>query len=47
MSQAIRNDGIIQIRVWAEIKAMLTRAAALRGQKLTEFLMRRPSRMKR
>ena len=34
-----RKDDIIQIRASAETKAILNRAAALRGQKLSEFLL--------
>jgi uncharacterized protein (DUF1778 family) len=34
-----RKDDIIQIRASAEAKAMLNRAAALRGQKLSEFML--------
>jgi uncharacterized protein (DUF1778 family) len=34
-----RKDGVIQIRASAETKAMLNRAAALRGQKLSEFML--------
>ena len=36
--QARRND-MIQIRASAETKAILTRAAALRGQNLSEFML--------
>lgn len=39
MSQTIRKDDVIQIRAPAETKAMLNRAAALRGQKLSEFML--------
>lgn len=39
MSQPVRKDDIIQIRAPAETKAMLNRAAALRGQKLSEFML--------
>ncbi len=39
MPQPIRKDDIIQIRAPAETKAMLNRAAALRGQKLSEFML--------
>jgi uncharacterized protein (DUF1778 family) len=39
MTQNIRKDDIIQIRAPAETKAMLNRAAALRGQKLSEFML--------
>jgi uncharacterized protein (DUF1778 family) len=39
MGQAARKDDIIQIRASAATKAMLGRAAALRGQKLSEFML--------
>ena len=39
MAQIIRKDDIIQIRASAETKAMLNRAAILRGQKLSEFML--------
>lgn len=39
MAQIIRKDDIIQIRAPAETKAMLNRAAMLRGQKLSEFML--------
>lgn len=39
MTGPIRKDGVIQIRASAETKAMLNRAAALRGQKLSEFML--------
>ncbi len=39
MTQAARKDDIIQIRAPAETKAMLNRAAALKGQKLSEFML--------
>ncbi|MDE3116767.1 MAG: DUF1778 domain-containing protein [Pseudomonadota bacterium] len=39
MPQSIRKDDIIQIRAPAETKAMLNRAARLRGQKLSEFML--------
>lgn len=39
MSSTPRKDDIIQIRAPAETKAMLNRAAALRGQKLSEFML--------
>ena len=39
MPQPIRKDDIIQIRASAETKAMLNRAAQLRGQKLSEFML--------
>jgi len=34
-----RKDDVIQIRASAETKSILTRAAALRGQKLSEFML--------
>lgn len=34
-----RKDDVIQIRASAEAKALLNRAAALRGQKLSEFML--------
>jgi uncharacterized protein (DUF1778 family) len=36
---ATRKDDVIQIRASAETKAVLNRAAALRGQKLSEFML--------
>jgi uncharacterized protein (DUF1778 family) len=39
MPQPVRKDDIIQIRAPAETKAMLNRAARLRGQKLSEFML--------
>lgn len=36
---ARRKDEVIQIRASAEAKAILNRAAALRGQKLSEFML--------
>lgn len=39
MTQAVRKDDVIQIRAPAETKALLNRAAALRGQKLSEFML--------
>jgi uncharacterized protein (DUF1778 family) len=39
MAQPVRKDDVIQIRVSAETKAVLNRAAALRGQKLSEFML--------
>jgi len=39
MPRPIRKDDIIQIRAPAETKAMLNRAAQLRGQKLSEFML--------
>ena len=38
-SSTRRKDDMIQIRASAEAKAMLNRAAALRGQKLSEFML--------
>jgi uncharacterized protein (DUF1778 family) len=38
-SAAPRKDDVIQIRAAAELKALLTRAASLRGQKLSEFML--------
>ena len=34
-----RKDNVIQIRASAEAKSLLNRAAALRGQKLSEFML--------
>jgi uncharacterized protein (DUF1778 family) len=36
---AARKDDVIQIRVSAETKAILNRAANIRGQKLSEFML--------
>ncbi len=36
---AARKDDLIQIRASAATKAILNRAAALRGQKLSEFML--------
>jgi uncharacterized protein (DUF1778 family) len=36
---ARRKDEVIQIRASAEAKSLLNRAAALRGQKLSEFML--------
>jgi uncharacterized protein (DUF1778 family) len=36
---ASRKDDVIQIRASAETKAILGRAATLRGQKLSEFML--------
>jgi len=36
---ARRKDDVIQIRASGEAKALLNRAAALRGQKLSEFML--------
>jgi uncharacterized protein (DUF1778 family) len=38
-TSARRKDEVIQIRASAEAKAILNRAAALRGQKLSEFML--------
>ena len=38
-SGASRKDDVIQIRASVETKAMLNRAATLRGQKLSEFML--------
>lgn len=35
----VRKDDVIQIRASAGTKAILNRAAALRGQKLSEFML--------
>src|SRR5437588_2193678 len=37
--EAVRKDEVIQIRASAATKALLNRAAALRGQKLSEFML--------
>ena len=37
--RAGRKDDVIQIRASGETKAMLHRAASLRGQKLSEFML--------
>lgn len=37
--RSVRKDDVIQIRASAETKAVLNRAAALRGQKLSEFML--------
>jgi uncharacterized protein (DUF1778 family) len=34
-----RKDDVIQIRASAETKAMISHAASLRGQKLSEFML--------
>jgi uncharacterized protein (DUF1778 family) len=40
MSAILRKkDDVIQIRASADAKAMIARAAALRGQKLSEFML--------
>jgi uncharacterized protein (DUF1778 family) len=38
-TSARRKDEVIQIRASSEAKAILNRAAALRGQKLSEFML--------
>jgi uncharacterized protein (DUF1778 family) len=38
-TSARRKDEVIQIRASAEAKAILNRAATLRGQKLSEFML--------
>jgi uncharacterized protein (DUF1778 family) len=38
-ASARRKDDVIQIRASAEAKALINRAAALRGQKLSEFML--------
>jgi uncharacterized protein (DUF1778 family) len=37
--EAGRKDEVIQIRASAEAKAILNRAASIRGQKLSEFML--------
>lgn len=37
--EKIRKEDVIQIRTTSETKTMLNRAAALRGQKLSEFML--------
>jgi uncharacterized protein (DUF1778 family) len=39
MAQPARKEDVIQIRASADTKAVLNRAAALRGQKLSEFML--------
>lgn len=39
MSQSGRKGDVIQIRASAEAKALINRAAQLRGQKLSEFML--------
>jgi uncharacterized protein (DUF1778 family) len=39
MANPLRKDDIIQIRTSARTKAVLNRAAELRGQKLSEFML--------
>lgn len=39
MVQPVRRDDVIHIRASAETRAMLSRAAAVRGQKLSEFML--------
>jgi uncharacterized protein (DUF1778 family) len=38
-TSARRKDDVIQIRASGETKAILNKAAALRGQKLSEFML--------
>lgn len=38
-TSSVRKDETIQLRASAETKALLNRAANLRGQKLSEFLL--------
>lgn len=38
-STSVRKDDLIQIRASAAVKAVLNRAATLRGQKLSEFML--------
>ncbi len=38
-NSAARKDDLIQIRASAATKAILNRAAAMRGQKLSEFML--------
>src|SRR5215471_4107651 len=38
-NSAARKNDVIQIRASAETKAILNRAASLRGQKLSEFML--------
>ena len=38
-SAAVKRDDLIQIRASAATKVILNRAAALRGQKLSEFML--------
>jgi uncharacterized protein (DUF1778 family) len=39
MARSLRKEDTIQIRTSAATKAVLNRAAALRGQKLSEFML--------
>lgn len=39
VARAARKDEVIQIRASAETKGVLNQAAALRGQKLSEFML--------
>jgi len=39
LRQTVRKDEVIQLRASAETKALLNRAAALKGQKLSEFVL--------
>jgi uncharacterized protein (DUF1778 family) len=41
----VRKDDVIQIRASAEAKTILNRAAALRGQKLSEFMLESARRL--
>lgn len=36
---SVRKDDLIQIRASAAVKVVLNRAATLRGQKLSEFML--------
>lgn len=45
MPAGARRDDVIQIRASAEAKAMINRAAALRGQKLSEFMLESARRL--
>lgn len=38
-NRSLRKDDVIQIRATADMKAFLARAASLRGQKLSEFIL--------
>jgi uncharacterized protein (DUF1778 family) len=38
-ARRVRKDDVIQIRASVEMKSVLNRAAALRGQKLSEFML--------
>ena len=39
MKQPERKDDVIQIRASAETKALLNRAAGIKGQRLSEFML--------